>query len=356
MSGKRRPWPGGYIHTQKDGQDLFIIEKRVGRDRWHLSTKCHSWRSAMKHLERFEADPEKYAAELRGEGRSKKLHLTAELVEEFREHLLARDRPTTLKYANEMTNRLGDWAEDLRGRDLRRLDLRELREIVARRETCKQHRIIAIKALCAWLRTEKVLLERREDVTLDLAVPQAVPEKHRRRKAVPVEHVRAALRHLAPAYRDCLLLMAHVGWHVTELERFARDENARIADGRDDVLAVLQVRHKSGSITRTPVLDPDVAAAAKRIRDRGQLPRRLNDALKKACAAASEESVRNGGEKIPAFSFGVMRHSVATWAVEAGTPADVVAEFLGHRDKRTTLKFYSDVAVPTLPIRLPKLS
>lgn len=346
MAVKQR-WPGGYVHRQKDGRDLFIIEKRAQGRRFHISTKCHGLRAAMKHLERFEADPLAYEREA-SEGRAEaaRLYLSAELVTEFREWLLNRDRPTTRGYANDMTNRLAEWAEDLRGRDLRRLDLRELREIVARRRTNRQHRIIAIKILCAWLRTERVLLERREDVTLDLAVPQAVPEKHKRRKAVPVESVRAVLRTLAPVYRDCLTILANTGWHVTELERFARDENAGIAPGRDGVLAVLQVRHKSGATTRTPLHEQGAVDAARRLRERREVPRRLNVTIRSGCEVAG----------VPPFTLGVIRHSVATWAIEAGTPADVVAEFLGHRSKETTLKFYADVGVPTLPIRLPKMT
>jgi integrase len=225
------------------------------------------------------------------------------------------------------------------------LDLRTLKRLVEKRAIATQHRIIAIKAFCSWLREHKFLLERRDDATLDLAVPQAVPEKHKRRKAVEVNRVRAALKHLAPAYRDCLLLLAHTGWHVSELERFVRDADASVTEGRGAVLGVLQVRHKIGHTTRTPVVDKAVLEAAKRLRDRGELPRRLNQTIAAACVAAGVET----------FTAGVMRHSVATWAIEQGTQAEVVAEFLGHQSKSTTLRFYADVGVPTLPIKLPSL-
>lgn len=343
----REKWDdGGYIRREKDGSRTWVIERQVGGRRFHISTHAHSASAAYQHLRRFETDPFAYEAEMRtGRPEADAVLLTAELVAEYREHLLERDRPATRKHANEMTHRLAEWAEDLAGRDLRHLELRELKAIVERRGTCKQHRIIALKSFFTWLRSVKFLIERSTDVTLDLAVPQAVPEKHRRRKAVLFEAAVAAMDHLAPAYQDCLRLLAHTGWHVTELERFARAPDARIAEGRGKVLAVLQVRHKTGRTTRTPIESQRALDAAKSIRERGALPRRMNAALRSACLAAGVEP----------FSFGVLRHSVATWAIEAGTPEDRVAEFLGHMDKSTTLRFYADVAVPTRSVNIPDL-
>lgn len=343
--GSRERWDGGYIHRQRDKKQLFIIEKQVGKKRFHISTRCHSYTAAHEHLKRFQADPWAYEEEMTNGRDTRTFALTDELVEEFGAWLLARDRPTTEKYAAEMEARLLDWVEDLNGADLRHLDLAKLKAALAKRRG-RQHRIIALKTLCTWLRTEKHLLDRRDDVTLDLLVPQAVPEKHKRRKAVPFESVKAALKHLAPAYRDCLVLLSHTGWHVSELERFARDEESEVSVGRGEVLAVLQVLHKSRDTTRTPILNQDVLDAAKRLRTRREIPRRLNATLKNACVLA----------EVTPFTFGVMRHSVATWAVEAGTPVEVVAEFLNHRSKKTTETFYVDLAVPTRTIRLPSLT
>lgn len=344
---KRERWEGGYIHRQSDGRELFIIERQVGGRRYHVSTRAHSRRAAIKQLEKFEADPAGYERAMR-EGRSAEdqgVYMTADLVLEFRDWMLNRERPATPKWANELAHRLTDWIEDLGTRDLRSLELRELKEMVERRGVGKQHRIIAIKVFFGWLRTVKFLVQRREDATLDLAVPQASPEKHRRRKAVPAASVRGVLAQLAEPYRDCLLLLAHTGWHVTELERFAREPDAQIAAGRGKVLGVLQVRHKIGHTTRTPVWNQEVLDAAKRIREREGVPRRMNKALREACGKAGVEE----------FTFGVLRHSVATWAIEAGTSPEVVAEFLGHQSKTTTLKFYADVAVPTPKVKLPRL-
>jgi integrase len=340
---KKERWPGGYVHRQKDGQPLFIIERRVRGRRFHVSTRCHSLRAAMKQLERFEADPLGYAPE--GEEREQGLVLTAQLVQEFHAWQLAKGN--TRRHANDMAHRLADWVEDFGGKDLRQLSLRDdIKPALQRRPTNRAHRIIALKAFFSWLRKEKHLLTSAQDATLDLPVPQARPEKHRRRKAVELETVRAAAEGLAPAYRDMLTVLAGTGWHVTELERFVRHpESELVYARRGDTLAVLVTRHKSGGHTRTPVNDGEVLAAAERLRARGELPRKPNEALKAACRAAG----------VAPFTFGVMRHTVATWAVEHGALPSQVAEFLDHKDKSTTKRFYQDVAVPTVQVPLPSL-
>lgn len=347
LNRKGGKWPGGYVSVGDDGKPLYVIEKMLKGERFHVSTGAHEWMEAAKQLERFLAAPRAYQAHEAAPTRANEpIYLTAELVLAYRDWMLTRASPSTTRHANEMAHRLADWTEDLAGIDLRRASLQDhLKPAVERRATSRQHRIIAIKGFYGWLRKERGLLTSAEDPSLDLSVPQASPEKHRRRKAVALKDVRKALAKLKGAYRDCLLVLAATGWHVSELERFVRDEDARVADGAGKVLGVLQVRHKSGATTRTPVVDAKVLAAAKRLRERGEVPRKLNAAIYAACDAA----------KVERFSPGVMRHSVATWAIEAGQSPEQVAEFLGHKSKSTTLKFYADVAVPTVALRVPKL-
>ena len=59
-------------------------------------------------------------------------------------------------------------------------------------------------------------------------------------------------------------------------------------------------------------------------------------AVKSACLAA----------EIPPFGTGQLRHSVATWAINAGADPTAVSAFLGHRSPRTTRKFYATHAAP----------
>jgi len=335
-------WPGGRIHIQKDGRPLFIIERKVNNRRFHVSTRAHTWTAAMEQLQRFESNPDEYRPE---GGRGDPLLLTDKLIFAYGDYLVD-VKHTTAKHAREMSSRLADWAEDLDGRDLRRLSLRDdIKAALDRRGVGRAHRIIAIKALFAWLRKERNLLSSAEDKTLDLPVPQAIPEKWKRRKAVPFSDVQAVMRHLAPVYRDVLHVLASTGFHVTELERLVRNPESEIVYKRGRIRAVLRARHKIGEPTTTPIKDPAALAAAERLRERGEMPRKINDAIKAACRAA----------KVPEFTAGVMRHSVATWLIERGEIPALVSQFLHHKDPRTTKRFYADVSVPSADVTVPRL-
>jgi integrase len=338
-------WDGGYVHIQKDGRPLFIIQREIGTTRFKVSTRAHSWTAAMTQLEQFERNPAEYIREKRhGTKKREELLLTRKLVDAFTDWQLNRPDPVTPKYAKEMGNLLADWTIDIGGRDLRELDIAFLKEKLDARGG-RAHRIIAIKAFFSWLRTEKHLLTSKEDPTLDLLVPQAVPAKRKKKKAVELERVQAVMEKLEGPYRDLLVLAAATGWHFTEIERFIRTDDAEVVDagGQNGVLAVLQVLHKNGDTTRTPLVDAHAVAAAKRLREKRKVPRRANQTLKEACEDL----------ELKPFTFGVMRHTVGSWAVQRGALPAVVSEFLNHKDPRTTKNFYIDVAIPTATVPLP---
>jgi integrase len=299
----------------------------------------------MKQLEAFEKDPIGYQPLGHHEADSP-VYLTADLCDEFWWWQLE-TKGVSRRHANEVGKRLEHWIEDLGHVNLKRATLRDhIKPALDRRATMRGHRISTIKAFYAWLRKEKNLLAHHQDPTLDLPVPQARPEKRKRRKAVELERVLAVMEYLEGPYRDIMVLLGATGWHVTELYRFVLDERSEIIYAqRAGTIAVLITQHKNRDFTRTPVTDPDVLAAAERLRARGHVPKRPNDALKEACRKA----------RVPEFTFGVMRHTVGTWGVEQGASPERVSEFLQHKDKRTTQNFYIDVAVPTATIDLPKL-
>lgn len=344
-------WEGGYISIGASGRKTYVIEREVGGDRFHISTRCHIDSAAFKQLTRFEADPNSYRPEGK---RDVKLLLTNALVEEYGKFLLER-RKTTDRHAKEMQRWLYHWMADFGEKDLRRLDLRDdIKDSLERRATSRQHRIIALKAFFGWLRKEKGLMKSSEDVTLDLTVPQASPERRKRRKAVEWGRVQMALAELSERYADVLTLMAATGMHVTELQRFVRsaDSELILLPAGAKHLAVLVTRHKTGDYTRIPLQHPDHVAAATRLRARGKVPRYLNQALRAACVRAEAKSLARvpPGPACPPFTLGVMRHSVATWAIDDGADPATVAQFLGHKDPRTTLRFYADNNVPTAAI------
>ncbi len=332
----RRPWKGGYVRRDSKGRDVYVIERWVNGRKFHVSTRCHAERPAFAQLDRFEADPSAY----RPDGAAV-VAITDELLEDFLDHL-TEQRGASRKYAREMIRHLGDWSSDLKGKNLRTLQLSDVRAPLERR-TNRQHRIIALKGFCRWLRQDKGLLKTGEDITLEVPVPQGSPEKYQRRKVVEVERIAGAFGELIGAPRDFLLVMASTGMHVTELERFVRGvDGTELVDGSP---AVLITRHKSGAATRIPLGIAEVVEAAKRLRAGRVVPRKMNQQVKEACVRA----------KVKPFTLGVMRHTVATFAVEAGSPAELVSKFLGHRDKRTTERFYVDLQRPTAEVAVPAL-
>ncbi len=332
----RRPWEGGYIRRDSKGRDVFVIERWVSGKKFHVSTRCHVRRNAIKQLDRFEADPGSY----RPEGNDDALLLTAKLVESYLDHLIDH-RDTTKKYAREMARLLGDWAVDLKGKNLRALQISDVRGPLEHR-TNRQHRLIALKGFCRWLRQIRGVLRTAQDITLEVPVPQAVPEKRKKKKVIEIERIAGALSKMTGRPYDFLLVLSATGMHVTELERFTRHQDSDFVEGSP---AVLVTRHKSGELARIPLEIPEVINAARRLREGGAVPRRMNDQLKAACRAAGVEE----------FTVGVMRHTVATYAVNAGAPAELVSKFLWHRDQRTTDRFYVDIQKPTAGVPVPAL-
>lgn len=356
MPARRDPWPmGGYIRVGKK-RKTYVIDRWVGGVHFHVSTRCSTERAALKQLEAFEANPHGYSplnAEPHG------LEITTELVEGYRRYM--KDvRKNSHEWCNACVNLLGDWADDLNGADLRTLNVqRDLKPVLAKRGKRIAHRIECLKAFMSWLRTEKGLLTKAQDATLDLPVPHAPPAKYKRRRAVAQEHVLAVLPRLDLATREVLTLLIGTAWHISEVRRFAKEgEIIRPVNGRP--LAVLVTKHKSGDHTRTPIIAPEHLEAAERIRARGKVASAvyLARVMRNACAAIREEQARRDvpeENRTPSFRLGVMRHSVLTWAVEMGATPEQASQFAGHRSLATTRKYYLDVAVPTVNVPVLRL-
>jgi hypothetical protein len=360
-------WDGGEIHLQQDGRKLYILDLRRGGKRYRLSTRCHSETAAHDHLRRFEADPWKYVQEMKA-GRTDEyepLLMTEEMTEKFTRWQLAREHPApvTKKHARQTGKLLDDWIEDLAGRDLRRLKLRDdIKPALERRKKMRAHRIAAIKAFYGWLRKEETLLITAEDPTLDLPMPQAVPEKRIRRKALPFETVQRVIHLLGPSYRDALLVFAATGMHFTELERLISDPRSEIEDARrGETVGVLRFLHKNRDWERVPVVDEEVLAAAKRLRAKGRLsyetPPGSEAYWKDGRAPKPNQAIAWACEVVgvPVFTLGQMRASVGTWLAELGMTRGQISELFRHKDERTSARFYIDVQVPTLPVAPPRL-
>lgn len=331
-------WLGGYLRETRGGAGkAFVIERRVGPHRIHVSTGCSTERAALKELERFEEDPFGYVP---GGESMKAVRLTAELVLEYREH--QQRKGLSVEWTDEVARCLVQWMTVIGPRDLRGLDLhRDLKPALDTWATRRPHRIKSLKGLFRWLIEERGLMK--VDPAARLRVPQARPEKERRRKVVAFEDVQAVARHLKQPTRDVLHLLTATAWHLSEVRRFC--EGGEVATPlHGEALAVLVVRHKSGGLVKQTILYAEHLEAARRLRERGSLPKRMTLArhMRAACDAAG----------VPRFGLGQMRHSVLTWAVEHGASPEEAAEFAHHRSSTTTRKHYLDLETPkVVPIR-----
>src|SRR6266852_5670009 len=316
--GRDTRWEGGLIRYDQRGRPTFVIERMVQGHRYMVSTRAHAVSPALKHLARFEGDPAAYA---RKPVEHKPLYLTDELRDQFLDY----SRDVKQNVSNWVTTQrmyLKAWGEELFGVDLRRLSLRDhVDPILDQRKTGRAQRIKVLKVFMAWLRKVKRVLTHGEDSTVDLPVPQARPEQARRVKAVPRDHFDLALQHLTGSYRDGLIFLGATGSHYTELVRFIRDGSIEpVPAGSSDAAGVLMFRHKTGVPHRVRVGEAALAAA-QRLKERGVAwdHHRFNAAIRSACDAAG----------ISVFHPGQLRHSVATWAVNAGADPTAVAAFLG---------------------------
>lgn len=354
LNRKGGTWEGGYISLGARGRQTFVLERRVNGVRFHVSTRCHDRRSALRHLDRFESNPLVYRPE--GEQGDAPLRITADDV--LRYIAWTREQKgNTREHARETKRYLSHWLEDLGGADWRALKVATLKKLLDARETARAHRIAALKGFCRWLREEEHVLTSELDATRDLPSIQATPEKQRREKKVSkavVEQLLAAKVKgtdaplLDDRTRNFLIVKASTGFHNSEILRIVRGQNAAIEEldeataGRAGCPAVVRFIHKNGDAVVKRVETRAMLAALRALERSGVTMRSVNKAIKAACTEL----------ELDAWTVGVLRHSWATWHVEAGVPIEAVAAGLDHKSKRTTERFYAQVAVPvaTVPV------
>lgn len=338
VEGPQGRWEGGRIWEDRAGQRTYIIRRMVGGRRYEVSTRCTRIAAARAQLERFERDPLGYEP---GGGAGETVQLTAELVGLFTtwsQHAKGNSRPWVLQ----QKAYLAWWREKLGARDLRRLSLRDHVIPALDGVPGRKHRIEVLKAFFSWLRRERHLVSRSEDVTLDLQVPARRPEQWTRPKVIPRRAYLRVLAVLEGDHRDALRLLDETGWHVSELARFVRDGALEpMPPGRKDGIAVAVVpQRKSGETMRTAI-GPDARAAAARLRAKGSFSvSRFYEAIRAA-------SIRLKVDVTP----GRMRHTLATRAVEAGADPAAVSMYLGHKSEATMRRFYATLATARRPKR-----
>jgi hypothetical protein len=355
-------WPG-YVHKQANGLRLFILEKQITvvdpdtgekvKHRFHTSTGAHDLEAALAQLKRFEANPFGYHRAGDADAVRAPLRLTTTLATQFYDYQVGRG--LSPKYAREVNTWLAKWIVHLKGADLRRLDLS--RDVVplldASAVGARRPLMASLKTICAWLRTERYALTSKEDATRDLRLPQADRAKTKKVVAHDIGDVRKVLPLLKGVYRDALLFQWATSCHVSELERFVRDERSRLveyakpqrlADGTK-ALAQVELWHKTKEWHRIALTRPEHVEAARRLRKRGSLPTRtdLNAVIYAACDKA----------EVPRMSY-VMRHTTLTRAAAQGVSRERRMAHARHKNVDTAER-YVDVQLPLAAVPAEKL-
>lgn len=322
------------------GRKTFHIQRMINGRRFAVSTRCTNLRSAMTALAAFEADPECWRP---GNGMAaKRLTLDDALIDAFYRWSLTKKRNTPDWVAVQKAM-LEWWRDKLKGRDLRKVTLRE--DVIPALQGMKRQkaRIAVLKVLYTYLRKVTHALTAAEDPTLDLSVPQAKVAQHSRSKVISIEDEAKLLAALDDDWSDRIRLLSATGMHVTELVRFR--ESGTI-DYRDGAYHLVRPWTKAGGQHRIAAT-ADTAAIAKRVLAADLI---TEDAVQNAFRRAR---VKAGLPK--GIGPGMFRHTLATRMVEAGATPESVAAYLHHRSKQTTLKFYASLAVIPLPATRTKL-
>jgi integrase len=337
-------WAHGFVRYDRHGRAVYVIREQHEGRRYVVATEARSEEEARTAYADFRRNRDKYVRQTHAPAVAPVyLDDTRKLAFLTWSRDVLRNDP---KYVHEQKTYLGWWQERLDGIDLRgELTLAMLRDALED-ATCQQQRIAAIKRFLSWLRKNGKITAA-DDPTLfgALPVPKSKPAQHRKSKVIPSEHVDLAIDHLVSWPRDVLILQAGTGWHTTEAIRFAAAGTIEPLPRsvRQDGVAGIVVcpKRKSGDVQRTRV-SSEVLEAAKRLQKHGTFTRwEYDGALRRACEAVKRPDGEIG---IPVFTGAMMRHTNATLGIEGGENPSAVSAHLGHKDPRTTRKFYATLA------------
>jgi integrase len=360
---KQAVWEGGRIRWSTAGVPTYDIRKFVthqdgSKVRHEFSTGCNTPDGARAVLAKWERDHSYRPGADEPEPPQKAVLLDEALQKEFlaysRRPIPEGGKGNSKEWVYHQASQLRWWAAHFEGCDLRKVKLEQITPALDGSKS-RQQKIAVIKALYTWLRTVKFLVQTHEDPTYGrLKVPQSSPAQWKKPKTFSRENFLKVRKHLLEHHRDALDVQAGTGWHVRELIRFVKAGVIEEPKGATKAIAAVLCSPyaKNGEPLRTGVNEA-VKKAAERLLEHGKAHggfhyKKYLRALKDVSAALQVERIMPGSA----------RHSVATWAIDAGASLQAVSAFLVHKSERTSRKFYATHAVaakvPTLTDSLPQ--
>jgi integrase len=368
-------WAGGRIALLKSGKRRWVLERRwQGRQHTIPLLKVRDEEGAAAALYAWTGDPAGFIDRHLDKQRRDRgavtgavlltvADLAALTVDQTRRHLSPRYIHSTKKHGVE-------WLAAFRGVDLRGVSRAEVHAVLNKLGGNQLKRILAIKAICAYL-----VKQGRLDPALSPArfvrMPVVVPERSVRSKGYSPDTLAAIYSHIVSQdVRDAFRLQCFTGMHGTEVARIAASGLAdalgvapqarltRLAPADDGygtaIAGTVTVWHKRGS-PHTISLDAPAFGAALRLQRLGKAPRqdRMWRQLKAASKLAGVVQVRAGELRHSLVSIG--QRGTWTYPTGVGIGVDELATVTGHRSSSVTRRFYDNQAVPRmllLPLQL----
>lgn len=344
-------WAGGRTYVDSRGRKRWIIRRRVSGILHTITLDVESESEALGELRLFERDTAGYRAAREQASLGGAVIMTLDDLKAFRSHLEGTGR-SRLYIKGIVGPYLSAWLGKLARRDLRSLDAKTLKRLLAEWTTARKHRIIAFKSFCSWL-VEQGRLDPTESPGRFLSVPAA--RRTHDRKGYTIQQVERlySVLHTQTA-RDVLLVRAKTGMHWTEINRLSSGlGEIRVQRDCGLIAATITFKHKTGR-PKTISVDLQTLAAILRMRQRGGAP---TDNATSEVVALAVKRANARGDTVKEIHFGALRHSFATWLKERGElyhptgrglPVETVAEALGHTNTKTTALHYLSVGVPPM--------
>lgn len=348
-------WKGGRIYEDKDGHKQYLIEKMRRRVRYTIRLP-RGVTDPEAELALFKRDPAGYAE--RHKQAAVDMHavvLEPGEIERFEKYLRF-EKHRVKGYISTTVGYLADWADDLAGRDMRKMRVDDYYRILDGRQTGRNGRIAALKSFSSFL-VKRQRLSVADNAAALLEVVRPPPARLLKKRGYSIEQVEKFYTALdEQRVRDCFLLGAKTGMHQTEVARIASGEVELLElSVESEIRAVVRFIHK-GRYDHRQALDAQGLAAVRRLMALGAAPSqgRLHEAIKRAARKLNVEPVH------PKY----LRHSYVTWGAQVGREVKlqaggvapgVMSWVVGHRSGLMVKDHYDNSEVPLMvavPLRL----
>lgn len=346
-------WEGGRVYQDRRKRSVHVIERMIDGRRYTVRLPPNV-KDPGAELALFLRDPEGYKQRNESTGLlpDEAAVLTLDEVTSFEGY--QRGQHMAEGYVRAVSSYLTDWANALKGRDLRRVTVSDLYRLLDRWETARNYRINALRAYCTYL-VRRQRLKPAENAAGLLEVTKPPPRRALERQGYTIAEVEAFYRCLdSQRLRDYYLIAAKCGLHGTEIGRIARGEVEITPVGRGGIAAVLRFIHKSGRDHRQSI-DAQTLAAVRRLMALGKAP---------GTKIVSNWANQAGARSVRVVHHGRLRHSVVTWlrggqfrryaVTSEGMALSEIAAMIGHRSLLMAKDHYDNTEVPEL--RLPTIN